>query len=47
MIGIISDEMVNSVRLHEQHGFAVLGRFPALGYKFDRWIGIVHVQRQL
>ena len=46
-IGIISDEMVNSVRLHEQHGFAVLGRFPALGYKFDRWIGIVHVQRQL
>lgn len=47
MIGVISDEMENSIRLHEKHGFSVLGRFPALGYKFDRWIGIVHVQREL
>ena len=47
MIGIIADEVGASVKLHEKHGFAVLGRFPALGYKFDRWIGIVHVQRAL
>jgi len=47
MIGVIADEVGASVRLHEKHGFAVLGRFPALGYKFDRWIGIVHVQRTL
>ena len=47
MIGIIADEVGASVTLHEKHGFAVLGRFPALGYKFDRWIGIVHVQRAL
>jgi L-amino acid N-acyltransferase YncA len=47
MIGIIADEVGASVRLHEKLGFGVLGRFPALGYKFDRWIGIVHVQRAL
>ncbi|MDR3475568.1 MAG: GNAT family N-acetyltransferase [Devosia sp.] len=47
MIGIIADEVGASVKLHEKHGFSVLGRFPALGYKFDRWIGIVHMQRAL
>ena len=47
MIGIISDEMEASIRLHEKHGFSLLGRFPALGYKFDRWVGIVHMQRSL
>ena len=47
MIGVIADESGASVKLHEKHGFTVLGRFPALGFKFDRWIGIVHVQRTL
>jgi L-amino acid N-acyltransferase YncA len=47
MIGVIADEIGASVKLHEKHGFTVLGRFPALGFKFDRWIGIVHVQRTL
>jgi phosphinothricin acetyltransferase len=47
MIGVIADEIGASVKLHEKHGFAVAGRFPDLGYKFDRWIGIVHVQRAL
>ena len=47
MIAVIADEVGASVRLHEKHGFEVLGRFPALGYKFDRWIGIIHMQRAL
>ncbi|HVX82429.1 MAG TPA: GNAT family N-acetyltransferase [Devosiaceae bacterium] len=47
MIGVIADEIEASVKLHEKHGFAVLGRFPALGYKFDRWIGVIHMQREL
>ena len=47
MIAVIADEVDASVRLHEKHGFAVLGRFPDLGFKFDRWIGIVHMQRRL
>ena len=36
-----------SIRLHEKHGFAILGTFPDLGFKFDRWVGIVHMQRAL
>jgi L-amino acid N-acyltransferase YncA len=47
MIGVIADEIDTSVKLHEKFGFSVLGRFPDLGYKFDRWLGIVHVQRAL
>ena len=47
MIAVIADEIGASVKLHEKHGFAVLGRFPDLGFKFDRWIGIVHMQKTL
>ena len=47
MLAVIADEVGASVKLHERHGFAVLGRFPALGYKFDRWVGIIHMQRAL
>ncbi|HVW93921.1 MAG TPA: GNAT family N-acetyltransferase [Devosia sp.] len=44
MLGVISEEVEASVKLHEKFGFKTLGRFPALGYKFDRWIGVVHMQ---
>jgi len=47
MIGVIAEEVEASLRLHARHGFAELGRFPALGYKFDRWLGVVHMQREL
>jgi len=47
MIAVIADEIGASVKLHEKQGFEVLGRFPDLGFKFDRWIGIVHMQRPL
>jgi phosphinothricin acetyltransferase len=47
MLGVISEEVAVSVRLHEKLGFTVAGRFPGLGYKFDRWIGVVHMQLEL
>ena len=47
MLGVISEEVAVSVRLHEKLGFTLAGRFPALGYKFDRWIGVVHMQLAL
>jgi phosphinothricin acetyltransferase len=47
MLGVISEEVGASVRLHEKLGFTLAGRFPALGYKFDRWIGVVHMQLAL
>jgi L-amino acid N-acyltransferase YncA len=47
MLAVITAERVNSIRLHEKHGFRLVGRYDALGYKFDRWLDIVHMQRAL
>ena len=45
MLAVITAERANSIRLHEKHGFRLIGRYEALGYKFDRWLDIVHMQR--
>ena len=47
MLAVITAERANSIRLHEKHGFRFIGRYEALGYKFDRWLDIVHMQRSL
>jgi phosphinothricin acetyltransferase len=47
MLAVITAERANSIRLHEKHGFRMIGRYEALGYKFDRWLDIVHMQRAL
>lgn len=44
MIAVITAERANSVRLHEKAGFRHVGRYDAVGYKFDRWLDIVHMQ---
>jgi L-amino acid N-acyltransferase YncA len=47
LLAVITAERANSIRLHEKHGFRMIGRYQALGYKFDRWLDIVHMQRAL
>ena len=36
-----------SIRLHERCGFAQAGRLREVGYKFDRWLDLVFLQRAL
>jgi phosphinothricin acetyltransferase len=36
-----------SVRLHKRLGFAMNGRLPRIGWKFDRWWDCVLMQREL
>jgi L-amino acid N-acyltransferase YncA len=47
MVAVITAERENSIRLHEKHGFVMIGRHPKLGFKFDRWLDIVHMQLSL
>ncbi len=48
MIAVIGgSETVASIRLHERLGFAHIGVFPAVGYKFGRWIDVVLMQHAL
>src|SRR5690606_12596120 len=47
MIGVITAESRGSIRLHEKLGFRVVGQYEAVGFKFDRWLDIVHMQKAL
>jgi L-amino acid N-acyltransferase YncA len=48
MIAVIGgSETIASVRLHAALGFAHIGTFPAVGFKFGRWIDSVYMQRPL
>ena len=47
MLAVITAERENSIRLHAKHGFRLIGKYEALGFKFDRWLDIVHMQRAL
>lgn len=47
MLAVITAERANSVRLHEKLGFRKVGYYDQVGFKFDRWLDIVHLQRAL
>ena len=36
-----------SLRLHAQFGFVQVGHFKQVGYKFDRWLDVVYLERLL
>jgi L-amino acid N-acyltransferase YncA len=44
MIAVITADTANSIVIHEKFGFRHVGRYEAVGYKFDRWHDIVHLQ---
>ena len=48
MIAVIGgSETLPSIRLHAALGFTQIGTFPAIGFKFGRWIDSVYMQRAL
>jgi len=47
VLGVITAENDVSIRLHEAFGFEVIGRAHEVGYKFDRWLDVVTMQRML
>jgi phosphinothricin acetyltransferase len=48
MIAVIADQGADaSLALHERFGFTEIGRMGRVGYKFDRWLGTVLLQRSL
>jgi len=47
MIGAIDADNAVSIRLHERHGFRVVGHLPEVGRKFDRWLDLIFMQRML
>lgn len=47
MIGAIDGENPESVEFHERLGFVEVARLPEIGYKFDRWLDLILVQKML
>lgn len=48
MIAVIADQgAAASLALHEKCGFRKTGEMPRVGYKFNRWIGIILLQKSL
>jgi len=48
MVAVIGDSAnARSVRLHEQFGFAHVGTLRAVGFKFEKWLDTVLMQKAL
>jgi phosphinothricin acetyltransferase len=48
VVAVISDSGADSsVRLHERFGFKKQGHLAKVGYKFDRWLGTILMQKSL
>lgn len=48
IIAVIADQGADaSLHLHEKFGFKEIGRMGRVGYKFDRWLGTVMLQKSL
>lgn len=47
MIGVIDSENTSSIEFHEKFGFKVVGVIKETGFKFDRWLHSVFVQKML
>jgi len=44
MIAVITADTAGSIAIHQKFGFRYVGKYEAVGYKFDRWHDIVHLQ---
>jgi phosphinothricin acetyltransferase len=48
MVAVIGDSAnLGSIRVHQQHGFEQTGVLRSAGWKFDRWLDVVLMQRAL
>ncbi|EJW13648.1 GCN5-related N-acetyltransferase [Rhodovulum sp. PH10] len=48
MVAVIGDSgHIPSIELHRDAGFRMVGTLEGVGYKFDRWLGTVMMQRPL
>ena len=47
MIGVVDATNTGSIEFHKQHAFDEVGKIKEVGYKFDRWLDVVLLQRVL
>ncbi len=48
IIAVIADRGADaSIKMHESFGFREIGRMGRVGYKFERWLGTIMMQKSL
>ncbi len=47
IVALIDSEQPGSLALHERLGFEPAGRLRQAGFKFDRWLDVVYLQRMV
>lgn len=47
MIGVIDSENTSSIEFHEKFGFQTVGVIKETGFKFNRWLHSVFVQKMI
>jgi L-amino acid N-acyltransferase YncA len=48
IIAVIADQGAEaSLKMHENFGFTEIGRMGRVGFKFERWLGIILLQKSL
>jgi L-amino acid N-acyltransferase YncA len=48
IIAVVADQGADaSVKLHREFGFEEIGRMGKVGYKFERWLGTILMQKSL
>ena len=47
MMAGIDGENPGSIKFHEQHGFKVVATIPEAGFKFNRWLTLILMQKLL
>src|SRR6266513_67248 len=47
IIGGVDADNAPSIRFHERLGFERAGRLREVGYKFERWLDLVFLQRRI
>ena len=47
IVALIDAEQLPSIAIHEKLGFETVGRLKEVGYKFDRWLHVIHMQKLL
>jgi phosphinothricin acetyltransferase len=47
MVGGIGAKNTDSIAFHQKMGFEIVGHLKEVGYKFDQWLDLCFMQRQL
>lgn len=47
LMACITEENINSIKFHEKRGYKAVGTFHKVGFKFNRWLDVTWLQKDL